>query len=108
MVETNGNGAALEFMGLSGEESAQVRDGPNVKILPLSDLRAMLPTSQNDLVIPIIGEMRGVLFKVKLYGTGTCVAHQPATRLKKGEVDPSFATSELVQVFPPFNRKSRF
>jgi hypothetical protein len=90
----------LEFKEVVGN-SVKVHDGTTWPELPLEDVKAIHPTDTDDLVVPVIGEGKGRIFKVKTYTVPeTHSIREPGKRLRKHEVDLEVATNNLVQVFP--------
>ncbi|KAF8954557.1 hypothetical protein BDZ97DRAFT_1676512, partial [Flammula alnicola] len=80
---------------------ARLREGMTFKNVPLEYVVPVLPDAVRDSVTPFRGENRGRIFKVKTWGLDTCKVRREGVRLRKSEVDPSYPTADLVQVFPP-------
>lgn len=89
----------LEFKGVFGNE-AKVRDGRDIKMVPLDNLYALHPVEKGDLVTAQTGSMVGVALKVREYRSDECVVRKPGQVLRKYDTDPILPTTDLVQIFP--------
>jgi len=103
LIELAAPNNILEFEAIVGDD-AKVRDGMRKRLIPLDNLRPLLPTQSDDLVTPKVGETRGTVLKVRAYSSDTCSVRIPGKKLRKNQKDPVLPTKTLVQIFPPFRR----
>jgi len=91
----------LEFSGME-EGFAKVRDGMQRVLVPLSDLQAIPPTWQGDIVTSFaLGETYGKLYKLREFHSDFCVLRGYAEKTRRKEKNFTILTHELAQVYPP-------
>ncbi|KAF5309913.1 hypothetical protein D9619_010543 [Psilocybe cf. subviscida] len=104
LIEITCEGPILEYY-MPTEDGLQVhiRDCNTTRTTPVDNIRHLLPEKAQELVVPIVGEYRGKLMKVKEYGLDECsLTEFGAKRItKKGYRYPRCQTIELAITAPP-------
>lgn len=80
-----------------------IRDSNTTRTIPVDNIRHLLPEKRYEFVVPITGEYRGKVMKVKVYGQDECslteFGAKPIT--KKGYQFPRCQTVDLAVTAPP-------
>ena len=90
----------VEFLGVEND-LVKVRDKADVKFFTLESISPLSPTMKGDLVILKAGDMQGTAFNIIRVAGDICSVCKPGVRLTKKNPDTEYATSDLVQIYPP-------
>lgn len=104
LVEISGSAPPVEYFTPTEDGSEViVRDGNTMRTIPVKDLRHLPPEKAFDLVVPITGEHKGQMMKVKDFGMEECTMTVfGAKRIQKKNYQyPRCNTKELALVAPP-------
>jgi hypothetical protein len=96
----------LPFLKFGGMEEgfAKVRDGMRRVLVPLSDLQAIPPTWQGDIVTSFaLGETYRKLYKLREFRSNFCVLRGYGENTGRKEKNFMILTHELAQVYPPLH-----
>ncbi|KAF8177878.1 hypothetical protein BJ912DRAFT_1063435 [Pholiota molesta] len=99
LVEQEHPNNILEFRGVEGNMIV-VRDKMKTRTVSLESISWLRPDNLNDMVVPIVGDLRGRQFKVKLIEGDLCTLHTVGKRLRKWEHDPVLSRNDLARVYP--------
>ncbi|KAF5312781.1 hypothetical protein D9619_003855 [Psilocybe cf. subviscida] len=104
LIEINGSGPPVEYF-TPAEDAPKVivRDKNTVRAIPVEDLRHIAPEKKFDLVVPITGDYRAQMMKVKEFGQEECTLTVfGAKRIQKKNYQYLRCnTKELALVAPP-------
>lgn len=80
------------------DNKVEIRDRMDHLLVPFESITAVHPTAVGAHVTPIIGEMRGKKFTVKVFKDNQCAVRLTGGKRVKKPQDPLYLISELVEV----------